>query len=96
MKKYEGEFPVKLNPEPTDVQLATFRRHKAAGTTPGNPKWYKLQVVRPFVFKAGAAPILPRLPTGAAFNAANGRDSARKGSVLLTKYVDGSTLERWV
>ena len=94
MKKYDWAEDVRLNLEPTDAQLALFYRHKAAGTTPGNPKWYKPQGVRPFVFKAGAAPVLPRMPTGAAWNTAHNKNSVRKGHDLITKYVDGSTLTR--
>ena len=64
MKAPDG---MQLNPEPTDVQLALFRRHKAARTTPGNPKWYKPLVAKLFVFKAGQPPVYPRLPTGTAW-----------------------------
>jgi hypothetical protein len=60
-----------LNPEPTDVQLACFRRHKVAGTSPGNPKWYRPLVVKPFVFKAELPPNYPRLPTGQQFRLAH-------------------------
>lgn len=90
------KYEVKVNPAPTDVQLATFRRHKAARTTPGNPKWYKPQVVRPFTFKVEAPPVLPRLPTGAAWNAAHNQNSVQKGCNLITQYVDGSFLRRRV
>ena len=92
--KYEWETPAALNPEPTDVQLALFRRHKAARTTPGNPKWYKPQCTVPFKFKGGLKPVYPSLPTGAAWNTAHNTKSMRKGGLLITKYVDGSTLER--
>ena len=85
MNTYNG-----LNPEPTDVQLATFRRHKAAGTTPGNPKWYKPDVVKPFEFKAGLPPKFPHLPTGAQWLAKNGRYRVRPGQTLITPYKDGS------
>jgi len=57
-----------LNPEPTDLQRAQWRKHKRAGTSPGNPKWYKSRVIRPFVFKAGQAPVYPRVESGMAFS----------------------------
>jgi len=49
----------RLNPEPTEVQWARYQRHKAAGTSPGNPKWYRPQVLRRFEFKAGLPPKYP-------------------------------------
>ena len=91
MKPYK-----EINPEPTDVQRATWRRHKAAGTSPGNPKWYKPQTVKPFEFKAGLPAKFPRLPTGAAFNATHNRHSVQKGRTLTTRYVDGTSLDRIV
>ena len=54
-----------LNPEPTDLQRAQWRKHKLAGTSPGNPKWYKPVAIAPFVFKAGLAPIYPKIESGA-------------------------------
>jgi len=53
-----------LNPEPTDIQRVQWRKHKRAGTSPGNPKWYKPQAVRPFVFKPGQAPVYPKIESG--------------------------------
>ena len=51
-----------INPEPTDVQRAIWRKHKKAGTSPGNPKWYhapQTAAKAPFAWKAGAAPVYP-------------------------------------
>jgi hypothetical protein len=94
-----------LNPEPTDVQLAMFRRHKLKGTSPGNPKWYRPQVVKPFEFKAGRPPQYPRWTT-------TGQDGVVWRSTILgkpagepfnrkpgymevtTKYKDGTSLTR--
>ena len=84
----------RLNPEPTDVQLATFRRHKAAGTTPGNPKWYKPDVVKPFEFKAGLPPKYPHLPTGAQWLAKNNPNRACRGRPLVTRYMGGTSTIR--
>lgn len=61
----------KLNPEPTDVQRATYRRHQRKGTSPGNPKWYKKFTVQPFVFVAGKPPVFPRIESGAEWRAKN-------------------------
>ena len=56
---------MKLNPEPTDVQWASYRRHCAAGTTPGNPRWYQVPTLPATrVFKANAAPVYPELSKG--------------------------------
>ena len=85
-----------INPEPTDVQRALWRRHKAAGTSPGNPKWYKPQKVTPFEFKAGLPARFPRLPTGTAWNARYNRCSARAGQTITTHYKDGTMLDRVV
>ena len=74
-----------LNPEPTQGQLALFARHKAAGTSPGNPKWYKPVVVKPFEFKAGQPARFPRYPTGAAWNAKYSRMSAH--GPVVARYV---------
>lgn len=54
-----------LNPEPTAAQWALYRRHRDAGTSPGNPKWYKDPSIKPFVFVPDKAPRYPRLPSGA-------------------------------
>lgn len=55
----------KLNPEPTEYQLTTFARHKRNGTSPGNPKWYRLRAVKRFVFTPGKKPVYARIETGA-------------------------------
>lgn len=86
----------RLNPEPTDLQLALFRRHKAAGTTPGNPKWYKSQVIKPFEFKKGLPAKLPQYATGAQWNAKHNGCSVCRGQELVTRYKDGSELVRIV
>jgi len=60
----------KLNPAPEASQYALYAKHKARGTSPGNPKWYKPQtLLAPFRFKPGMPPVYPRLPTGAQWNA---------------------------
>ena len=51
--------------EVTATQLAAFKRHKANGTSPGNPKWYRPLVVRPFKFDGRM--VLPRIETGGQF-----------------------------
>ena len=81
--------PLKLNPEPTDVQLALFKRHKQAGTSPGNPKWYKSLVVKPFEFKGGPAKY-PPIPTGLQWNIKHGRQKARRHHSIVTYYKDGT------
>ena len=80
-----------LNPEPTDVQRATLRRHQKAGTSPGNPKWYRSPAVKPFTFTPGLPPKYPRLPTGA-------QSHARRYGVskVTTRYADGTSLTRLV
>lgn len=84
-----------INPEPTDVQRATWRRHKVAGTSPGNPKWYKPLVIRAFEFTAGRPARLPHIETGAAWNDKYGRCSARVlRTEVVTRYKDGTTLAR--
>lgn len=89
------DFEVKLNPEPTDIQWAQFKRHKAAGTSPGNPKWYKPQIVKPFEFKAGLPARLPRIETGAEWLAKHGSSRATMGQAAIIKYKDGSTRAIW-
>ena len=60
-----------LNPDPTDVQRAVWRRHHKAGTSPGNPKWYKAPVLpKPPKPWAGQAPVYPALPSGQAYRLA--------------------------
>ena len=86
---YGKERIYRLNPEPTDVQLALFRRHKAAGTTPGNPKWYKPQVVKPFEFKAGLPPKYPRYPTGAEHFKCRSRTTVKRPEDVPTRYIGG-------
>lgn len=49
-----------LNPAPTDIQLALFARHKRNKTSPGNPKWYRPLIIRPFVFKPNQPPKYPK------------------------------------
>lgn len=49
----------KLNPAPDELALAQFQRHKARNTTPGNPKWYKVPTIKPYVFKPGQPPRYP-------------------------------------
>ena len=63
------KYEVKLNPEPTPVQFAQFRRHRAAGTSPGNPKWYKPPTIKPFKFVGGVR--LPRIESGAEYHTAH-------------------------
>jgi hypothetical protein len=79
-----------LNPEPTDVQLATYARHKRAGTTPGNPKWYKpTKAPTPFRFVPGMAPVYLRLPSGADWNTGHDPMSAKvRGVSVETRYVE--------
>lgn len=56
----DGHDLSRLNPEPTDVQRAIWRKHHKAGTTPGNPKWYRASTLpKTRVFKPGAAPVYP-------------------------------------
>lgn len=50
----------RLNPEPTDWQVASFKRHHEHGTSPGNPKWYHVPTGKaPFVFEPGRKPMYP-------------------------------------
>ena len=81
------KYKVKLNPAPTDVQFATYRRHKKAGTTPGNPKWYKPLVVKPFIFREGKPPVYPHVETGAQWNAWHSRFSVHETTNIKTRYV---------
>jgi hypothetical protein len=68
-----GSDKCRLNPEPTDVQRAIWRRHKAKGTTPGNPKWYKVpKLPARLEFKYGQKPKYPALPTGAEYRIKHG------------------------
>lgn len=54
-----------LNPEPSDFQFSLFRLHKANGTSPGNPPWYRNPGRRNIRLcaKFGGAKF-PKLPTG--------------------------------
>ena len=62
-----------LNPEPTEAQRALFIRHKARGTTPGNPKWYRPMVVgKRAVFVPGPPPKYPHIETGGQWKFENG------------------------
>ena len=57
-----------LNPEPTDVQRAQWRRHHKKGTSPGNPKWYRTAALpAPRQFKPGQPPKYPTLESGAEY-----------------------------
>ena len=82
--------PCPLNPSPTDVQLATFARHKRAGTSPGNPKWYKpVKAPSPFRFVSGMSPVYLRLPSGANWNVEHCSTSAKVlRCEVKTKYVE--------
>lgn len=55
-----------FNHEPTAAQWILYRRHRAKGTTPGNPKWYKSTVIasRP-AFVPHLPPKYPHIETGA-------------------------------
>lgn len=47
MKKIDAQLTP--HEEVSDIQLASFKRHKRNGTSPGNPKWYRPSVIRAFV-----------------------------------------------
>ena len=49
----------RLNPEPADYLVARMARLRAAGETPGNPKWYKPPTLQRFEFEAGLPPKFP-------------------------------------
>ena len=54
-----------LNPEPTEAQRAQFIKHKARGTTPGNPKWYRSAAIVPYkAFVPGRPPVYPHIESG--------------------------------
>lgn len=77
----------RLNPEPTDVQRAQWRRHHKKGTSPGNPKWYRAPnptPKAPFTWRPGMAPVYPKLspaesdyrkPAPDPFEAARGKET---------------------
>jgi hypothetical protein len=44
----------------TIEEVARFVRHVKAGTTPGNPPWYKFPTVKPFKFKPCAKPFFAK------------------------------------
>jgi hypothetical protein len=52
-------FQATIAPTCDDAQLARFAGHKARGTTPGNPTWYRPSIIKPFHFIADRAPIYP-------------------------------------
>ena len=81
---------LRLNPEPTDFQLRLFKHHKRAGTSPGNPKWYRPLVVKRFEFKGGPAKY-PPLPTGAQWAAKRSKFARQRGQLITTKYKDGTS-----
>lgn len=63
-----GSNKCPLNPEPTDLQRAIWRRHHKAGTSPGNPKWYRTAALpAPRQFKPGQPPKYPALESGAEY-----------------------------
>jgi hypothetical protein len=74
------DYEVKLNPEPSAIQLVMFRRHKARRTSPGNPKWYRPQMVKPFAFAACRPSVYPKLPTGAQHFTANATTTDRQSN----------------
>ena len=87
-KRYGGESDaqardVKLRDTPaSDTELARILRYREAGTSPGNPKWYRPQIFpKTLIFKPGMCPVYPRLPTGQQFNIARdgGLDRAFPG-----------------
>lgn len=67
-KRYGGQSSaqaraVELRDTPaSDLEFARIVRHREAGTSPGNPKWYKFPTIRQFIFKAGLPAKLPSLP----------------------------------
>ena len=86
----------RLNPEPTDSQLSLFQYHKQRGTSPGNPKWYKPLVVKPFNFVPNLPPKYPHLPTGAQWFTKHSSTSATECNPVVIRYVDGSTREMYI
>jgi len=81
-----GSDKCPLNPEPTDVQRATWRRHHKKGTSPGNPKWYRAATMpKPREFKPGRAPVYPKLPTGAEYRASDPRDQRKVEPLAAAK-----------
>jgi len=63
--QFKQLFQASLNPDVDPAALRLFKKHVKAGTTPGNPKWYRAAIVRARKFIAGAKPVYPRLETGA-------------------------------
>lgn len=96
MCKCENCKTCSLNPEPTDLQRATWRRHHKAGTSPGNPKWYAVPRLPAYrEFKPGQKPVYPRIETGQQWRAKHSRDyikgpdpfKAVRGKTTTAKYV---------
>ena len=49
-----------LRPEPaTEYECGRMRRFREAGTSPGNPKWYRPQRVQLFEFTPGLPAVVP-------------------------------------
>lgn len=72
-----GSDKCPLNPEPTDVQRAIWRRHHKKGTSPGNPKWYRAaSMPKPRKFKPGQPPVYPKIESGQAYRRAHLADVA--------------------
>lgn len=81
-----GSDKCPLNPEPSDVQRAQWRRHHKAGTSPGMPKWYKASnppAKAPFTIRPD--PVYPKLPTGAEYRASNPRFRWKKAPIAAAK-----------
>lgn len=65
MRKPDPNSQCQLNPEPTDQQRAIWRRHHKAGTSPGNPKWYRAAALpKPAKPWVGQKPVYPAIETG--------------------------------
>lgn len=74
-----GSDKCPLNPEPTDGQRAIWRHHKAKGTSPGNPKWYKVpKLPARLEFKYGQKPKYPAIESGAEYMAKHGHNNRPK------------------
>jgi len=78
------------NPEPTDVQRAQWRKHHKAGTTPGNPKWYRASNPTPKApFTIRPAPVYPALKPATYFKNPKWdyKNEARKAKDNIRNYV---------
>jgi len=85
--KYDVEGNAMLNPAPEQWQYALYAKHKARGTSPGNPTWYKRVVApAPFRFKPGMPPAYPKLPSGADWNTKHNKFSAKRPEDVPTRY----------